>query len=256
MQQQQHQFQQQQQQQQQQQLQLQQQQQSYGSSMGSRSSATSFSLPAPHLSTLNSFVAPPPSTNTLSSSAQHLHPQSQQQTQMHGQQQYQNPAAMGNRGQSNPIATATRPSHSSQAQAPSSHARMRASDTMSTTDRSEIDPSRSEDSIAPQLIVPTLQNVVSTVNLGCKLDLKEIALHARNAEYNPKRFVIFPLVYLMNLMVKHDQSIISLGRPTRIQAVKVTLSSMSVHFLHRTIQNISFFFSFLITNSSKAIIFF
>jgi len=33
-----------------------------------------------------------------------------------------------------------------------------------------------------------LQNVVSTVNLGCKLDLKEIALHARNAEYNPKRF--------------------------------------------------------------------
>jgi len=29
---------------------------------------------------------------------------------------------------------------------------------------------------------------VSTVNLGCKLDLKKIALHARNAEYNPKRF--------------------------------------------------------------------
>lgn len=27
-----------------------------------------------------------------------------------------------------------------------------------------------------------------TVNLGCKLDLKKIALHARNAEYNPKRF--------------------------------------------------------------------
>jgi transcription initiation factor TFIID TATA-box-binding protein len=30
--------------------------------------------------------------------------------------------------------------------------------------------------------------VVATVNLDCKLDLKEIALHARNAEYNPKRF--------------------------------------------------------------------
>ena len=27
---------------------------------------------------------------------------------------------------------------------------------------------------------------MSTVNLGCKLDLKKIALHARNAEYNPK----------------------------------------------------------------------
>lgn len=35
-------------------------------------------------------------------------------------------------------------------------------------------------------IVPTLQNIVATVNLDCKLDLKSIALHARNAEYNPK----------------------------------------------------------------------
>uniref|UniRef100_A0A8C6LY65 TATA box binding protein like 2 n=1 Tax=Nothobranchius furzeri TaxID=105023 RepID=A0A8C6LY65_NOTFU len=31
-------------------------------------------------------------------------------------------------------------------------------------------------------------NIVSTVNLGCPLDLKFIALQARNAEYNPKRF--------------------------------------------------------------------
>ena len=37
-------------------------------------------------------------------------------------------------------------------------------------------------------IVPQLQNIVSTVSLGCKLDLKKIALSARNAEYNPKRF--------------------------------------------------------------------
>lgn len=33
---------------------------------------------------------------------------------------------------------------------------------------------------------PTLQNIVSTVNLQCKLDLKRIALEARNTEYNPK----------------------------------------------------------------------
>lgn len=33
-----------------------------------------------------------------------------------------------------------------------------------------------------------MQNVVATVNLDCPLDLKQIALHARNAEYNPKRF--------------------------------------------------------------------
>ncbi|EEP82479.1 TATA-box binding protein [Uncinocarpus reesii 1704] len=46
-------------------------------------------------------------------------------------------------------------------------------------------------------LLPTLQmlkamlfsrNIVATVNLDCRLDLKTIALHARNAEYNPKRF--------------------------------------------------------------------
>ena len=34
----------------------------------------------------------------------------------------------------------------------------------------------------------SLQNIVSTTNLGLALDLKKIALTARNAEYNPKRF--------------------------------------------------------------------
>jgi len=42
-------------------------------------------------------------------------------------------------------------------------------------------------------IVPTLQNIVATVNLDCRLDLKTIALHARNAEYNPKVCVLFSL---------------------------------------------------------------
>ena len=37
-------------------------------------------------------------------------------------------------------------------------------------------------------IIPIIQNIVATVNLAVKLDLKNIALHARNAEYNPKRF--------------------------------------------------------------------
>lgn len=37
--------------------------------------------------------------------------------------------------------------------------------------------------------MPTLQNIVSTVNLGIdNIDLKKIATQARNAEYNPKRF--------------------------------------------------------------------
>ncbi|EAL69559.1 TATA-binding protein [Dictyostelium discoideum AX4] len=40
----------------------------------------------------------------------------------------------------------------------------------------------------PSGIIPTLQNIVSTVNMATELDLKAIALGARNAEYNPKRF--------------------------------------------------------------------
>lgn len=42
--------------------------------------------------------------------------------------------------------------------------------------------------IATTGIIPVLQNIVATVNLDVRLDLKTIALHARNAEYNPKRF--------------------------------------------------------------------
>ncbi|WJX21882.1 hypothetical protein P8452_11250 [Trifolium repens] len=42
----------------------------------------------------------------------------------------------------------------------------------------------------PSGIVPTLQNIISTVTLDTELDLKAIALQARNAEYNPKRFAV------------------------------------------------------------------
>jgi transcription initiation factor TFIID TATA-box-binding protein len=40
----------------------------------------------------------------------------------------------------------------------------------------------------PSGIVPRIQNVVSTVNLGVKLNLRFLANNARNAEYNPKKF--------------------------------------------------------------------
>ena len=36
--------------------------------------------------------------------------------------------------------------------------------------------------------VPTVQNVVATVSLGCNLDLKDMAMQARNVEYKPRRF--------------------------------------------------------------------
>ena len=37
-------------------------------------------------------------------------------------------------------------------------------------------------------IIPTIQNIVSTANLDCELNLKAIALLLENAVYNPKRF--------------------------------------------------------------------
>ncbi|EPR78458.1 Transcription initiation factor TFIID [Spraguea lophii 42_110] len=49
-------------------------------------------------------------------------------------------------------------------------------------------PNSTNTDVTSSGIVPIIQNVVATVNLGCKLDLKAIALRARNAEYNPKRF--------------------------------------------------------------------
>ena len=37
-------------------------------------------------------------------------------------------------------------------------------------------------------IIPNIENIVSTADLNCLLNLREIALKATNAEYNPKRF--------------------------------------------------------------------
>jgi transcription initiation factor TFIID TATA-box-binding protein len=48
------------------------------------------------------------------------------------------------------------------------------------------EPAAVDRNLHPSGIVPQLQNVVATVNFGVPLDLKQIALHARNAEYNPK----------------------------------------------------------------------
>lgn len=38
-------------------------------------------------------------------------------------------------------------------------------------------------------IRPVIQNVVATMNVNVPLELKDIAMRARNAEYNPKRFL-------------------------------------------------------------------
>ena len=39
-----------------------------------------------------------------------------------------------------------------------------------------------------QTLLPKIENIVSTANLNCSLDLRRIALQVNNAEYNPKRF--------------------------------------------------------------------
>jgi transcription initiation factor TFIID TATA-box-binding protein len=62
-----------------------------------------------------------------------------------------------------------------------------------TTDTSGVQPSLQYDKIIFSILFIfsfdfIYRNIVSTVNLGCQLDLKRIALQARNAEYNPKRF--------------------------------------------------------------------
>lgn len=43
-----------------------------------------------------------------------------------------------------------------------------------------------QEEIADGCCLRVRRNIVATVNLDCRLDLKTIALHARNAEYNPK----------------------------------------------------------------------
>ena len=49
---------------------------------------------------------------------------------------------------------------------------------------------------------PRIQNIVSTINLDCKLDLKTIAMQAPNTEYDPKRFVAV-IMRIKNLEQPH-----------------------------------------------------
>lgn len=68
----------------------------------------------------------------------------------------------------------------------------------------------------PSGIVPVLQNIVATVNLTCKLDLKQIALRARNAEYNPK--VILAHHFLVAYSSSSFRQAVVMSRDKGIQA--------------------------------------
>ena len=57
-----------------------------------------------------------------------------------------------------------------------------------TKTKTETNKNIGQNVILNENIVPKIENIVSVVNLCCKLNLKNIAIQIRNAEYNPKRF--------------------------------------------------------------------
>ena len=72
-------------------------------------------------------------------------------------------------------------------------------------------------------ILPTIENLVSTANIGCQLNLREIALQAKNAEYNPKRFsaVIMKIKEpRTTALIFSTGKIVSLGAKNEIESKK------------------------------------
>lgn len=91
-------------------------------------------------------------------------------------------------------------------------------------------------------MMPQLQNIVSTVNLSCKLDLKKIALHARNAEYNPKRFA----AVIMRIREPRTTALIfSSGKMVCTGAKSEEDSRLAARKYARIIQKLGFIAKFL-----------
>ncbi|KAH0850228.1 hypothetical protein HID58_091279 [Brassica napus] len=97
----------------------------------------------------------------------------------------------------------------------------------------------------PSGIVPTLQNIVSTVNLDCKLDLKAIALQARNAEYNPKRFAA---VIMRIREPKTTALIFASGKMVCTGAKSEHLSKLAARKYARIVQKLGFPAKFKVFN--------
>jgi len=90
--------------------------------------------------------------------------------------------------------------------------------------------------------VVAFRNIVSTVNLGCKLDLKQIALKARNAEYNPKRFAA---VIMRIREPKTTALIFSSGKMVCTGAKSEEASRLAARKYARIIQKLGFPTKFL-----------
>ncbi|EDL93672.1 rCG45623 [Rattus norvegicus] len=97
-------------------------------------------------------------------------------------------------------------------------------------------------------IVPQLQNVVSTANLACKLDLRKIALNAKNTEYNPKRFA----AVIMRIREPRTTALIfSSGKVVCTGAKSEDESRLAARKYARVVQKLGFpvrFFNFKIQN--------
>uniref|UniRef100_A0A4W5M2L6 TATA box binding protein like 2 n=1 Tax=Hucho hucho TaxID=62062 RepID=A0A4W5M2L6_9TELE len=91
-------------------------------------------------------------------------------------------------------------------------------------------------------IIPMLQNIVSTVNMACPLDLKSIALQARNAEYNPKRF---DAVIMRILDPRTTALIFSSGKMVCTGAKSEEQSRLAARKYARVVQKLGFPAKFL-----------
>uniref|UniRef100_A0A672I569 TATA box binding protein like 2 n=1 Tax=Salarias fasciatus TaxID=181472 RepID=A0A672I569_SALFA len=92
-------------------------------------------------------------------------------------------------------------------------------------------------------------NIVSTVNLGCPLDLKFIALQARNAEYNPK--VRFAAVIMRIREPRTTALIFSSGKMVCTGAKSEEQSRLAARKYARVVQKLGFparFLDFKIQN--------
>ncbi|NWU18218.1 TBPL2 protein, partial [Cephalopterus ornatus] len=95
-------------------------------------------------------------------------------------------------------------------------------------------------------IVPQLQNIVSTVNLACKLDLKNIALHARNAEYNPKASLERFAAVIMRIREPRTTALIfSSGKMVCTGAKSEEQSRLAARKYARVVQKLGFPAKFL-----------
>ena len=97
--------------------------------------------------------------------------------------------------------------------------------------------------LIPRGIEPVIQNVVSTTNFGCALDLKKIAYRARNCEYNPNRFSAL----MMRIREPRTTALIfSSGKIVVTGARSVHFSKLAARKFGRLLKKIGFPVKFLV----------